>query len=588
MRLSDEFLSELRYRNNIESVVSAYVNLKRTGSTMKGLCPFHNEKTPSFTVYPENGSYYCFGCQNGGDVITFVRNIENLDYMEAVKLLCERSGMNMPETGYDDSAEKLRRKVLEINRETARFFHRCLMDEKIGVRARQYCNERRLSQNTVRHFGLGYAPDDWSMLVNHLKKLGYREEDMVLANVASRGRNGGVYDRFRHRFMFPIIDLRGNVIAFGGRKFPEDTASQGKYLNTNDTPVYKKSRTLYAMNFAKDSKDKRIILVEGYMDVISLHQAGFTNAVACCGTAFTPDQAQMIARYTDEVIVSLDSDGAGQKAARAAIEQLNKAGIKLRVLQIEGGKDPDEYIKTYGAERFKMLLDGAKNEIEFQLSGAKAKYDTTLDADKVSYLNDAIKILAAVSSQIAVDVYAGKLSEELKVDKQVILTQVSKNRKQLLSRKQKETMQAFTSPKVTRDEINPEATMHKRAAIAEEMIISILMRNPELADKTFSELSSDDFLTSFHRSVYTALKEIMSGTKSFDITKMSQEFSPQEMGRIVMIQNKSATVSDANGTLYDCMAVLREEHQKANSNKPADMSTDDWAQALHNLRDNKK
>ncbi len=587
MRLSDDFLSELRYRNSIESVVSAYVNLRRTGSTMKGLCPFHNEKTPSFTVYPENGSYYCFGCQNGGDVITFVRNIENLDYMEAVRLLCQKSGLNMPETGYDDSAEKLRRTVLAINRETARFFHNCLIDEKLGKRAREYCNERQLLPKTIRHFGIGYAPDDWSLLCNHLKSKGFKEEDMVIANVASRGRNGGVYDRFRHKFIFPIIDLRGNVIAFAGRKFPEDTQIKGKYLNTNDTPVYKKSKVLYALNFAKDSKDSRLILCEGYMDAISLHQAGFTNAVACCGTAFNAEQAKLISRYTDEVVVALDSDGPGQKAAMLAIEQLTKAGLKLKVLQIEGGKDPDEYIKTYGPDKFRALLDGSKNEIEFQLSTAKAKYDITLDSDKVSYLNDAVKILAEVSSNIAVDVYAGKLAKELDVDKQVIMNQVESSKKQIRYKKEKKFFGDLTAT-YKRDEINPEATAYKRASIAEETIISVIMKNPNLADYAFEKLSSDDFLTSFNKSVYEALKKVLSDSNIFDITKISQDFSPGEMGRIVLIQNKATAIGDAKDTLDDCLAVLKEEKDKHKNSNPSDMSTDDWQEALHKIGKNKK
>ena len=308
MRLSDEFLSEIRYRNPIEEVISSYVDLKTSGNTLKGLCPFHNEKTPSFTVYPATASYYCFGCQNGGDVVTFVRQIENLDYVEAVKLLADRAGMSMPESGYDDSGERLRKRMLAINRETARFYHNCLKDKNVGAKGYRYFKERGLADETIVRFGLGYAPDSGFALCNHLKNLGYTESELILANVAGKSRNGRAYDRFRNKVMFPWIDLRGNVIAFGGRKMPDDDSSYGKYINTSDTPVYKKSRNMYALNFAKNAKTDTLILCEGYMDAIAMHQAGVTNAVACCGTAFTDEMASLLSRYAKEIIVMLDSD----------------------------------------------------------------------------------------------------------------------------------------------------------------------------------------------------------------------------------------------------------------------------------------
>ncbi|MBQ2676998.1 MAG: DNA primase [Clostridia bacterium] len=586
IRLSDEFLSEIRYRNRIEDVISSYVNLKRTGNTMKGLCPFHNEKTPSFTVYPENGSYYCFGCQNGGDVITFIRNAENLDYIEAVKYLADRSGMSMPESGYDDSAEKMRKTLLEINRETARFYHSCLIDPKIGKRGLDYFYQRQLTPTTIKKFGLGFAPDGFYNLVNHLKSLGYKENDMILANVAGRGKNGGAYDRFRGKVMFPIIDLRGNVVGFGGRKLPGDEGA--KYINTSDTPVYKKTKNMYAMNLAKNSKSESIILCEGYMDVIALHQAGFTNAVAALGTAFTEDQATLISKYAKEVIITMDSDEAGQKASKRAIDIVNKTGLKIRVLQIEGGKDPDEYIKTYGAERFKLLLEGAKNDIEFNLFSAKAKYDTDTDAGRLQYLNDAVEILAGVNNEIAQNIYAGRLSDELSVDKQVLTNRIKALYKKRAGARQKEQLREMTSPTVRRDDINPEAVRHKRAAAAEEIIISILMLNPELCTTAFEQLSEEEFITSFNRRLYKALKTALSTSKAFDITMISSEFSPAEMGRIVLIQNKATVYKDSRRELNDCIAVLKEENNKLQKIDSSNMDNDEFAKAMQKIAKNKK
>ena len=308
--LSESFISELKARNDIEEVISSYVNVKRRGRNLVGLCPFHSEKTPSFTVYPDSQSFYCFGCGAGGDVVTFVKKIENLDYIEAVKSLAQRAGLAMPEDGYDDSYAKLKTRVLEINRETARFYHQCLISP-VGKKALEYLRGRGLSDNTIRRFGLGFAPESWDAVIKHLRGKGFTFDEMAAAAVAVKSARGSYYDQFRGRVIFPIIDIRGNVIAFGGRLMD----GQGpKYLNSPDTPVFKKSRNLFALNYAKSSKESALILAEGYMDVVALHQAGFTNAVATLGTALTAEQARMISQYAAEVVIAYDSDGAGQKA----------------------------------------------------------------------------------------------------------------------------------------------------------------------------------------------------------------------------------------------------------------------------------
>ncbi|MBR4889149.1 MAG: DNA primase, partial [Clostridia bacterium] len=314
MPLPDSFLQELKARSDITDVISGYVTLKRRGRNHVGLCPFHNEKSPSFNIYPENGSFYCFGCGVGGDVITFIRRIENLDYMEAVRFLAQRAGLTVPENSVDDSMAQLRRRVLEVNRETARFFHTTLMSPE-GKPGLDYFTRRGLSPATIRHFGLGYAPESRFALVNHLRSKGFTKDEMVQANVAFLSRNGNPVDRFTARAMFPIIDLRGNVVAFGGRIL---TNEKPKYINTSDTPVYHKSSGLFAMNFAKNENSDTLILAEGYMDVIALHQAGFRTAIASLGTALTGEQARIIARYAKEAVICYDSDEAGQKAASRA------------------------------------------------------------------------------------------------------------------------------------------------------------------------------------------------------------------------------------------------------------------------------
>ena len=397
MALGEEFLSELRMRTDIENLISSYVVLKRRGKTLVGLCPFHNEKTPSFTVYPESQSFYCFGCGSGGDAVTFLRKIENLDYIDAVKALADKAGMTMPdEGGYDKTISDKRRRILEANRAAARYFHSCLMAPE-GREALEYLLRRGLTKKTIASFGLGFAPNSWHSLIDHMRSLGFTRQELVSANLANesiKNDRKNVYDNFRKRLMFPVIDIRGNVVAFGGRVLDD---SKPKYINTSDTLVYKKGQGIFALNLAKNgNSERKLILAEGYMDVIALHQAGFTNAVACLGTALTKEQAGIIARYADEVILSYDNDGAGQAAATRAIQIFSKTGIKIRVLSLSGGKDPDEIIKNHGPERFRALLQGAANDTEYKILKARNKYDVS------TYLGQDVS--QAPSKQFAVNI----------------------------------------------------------------------------------------------------------------------------------------------------------------------------------------
>lgn len=586
MKFSEDFINELRYKNPIEEVISSYVVLKRTGSTLKGLCPFHNERTPSFTVYPNTNSFYCYGCQAGGDVVSFIRTAENLDYVEAIKLLADRAGMAMPESGYDDSVEKLRRKVLSINRETAKFFFKCLIEKEDDGIGLKYFASRQLSAETIKKFGLGYAPDSFDKLKNHLKSLGFSENDMIVANVCGKSqKTGRAYDRFRKKVIYPIYDLRGNVIAFGGRKFPGDDGA--KYINSSDTPVFKKSKNLYGLNFAKNSGSETAILTEGYMDTIALHQAGFHNAVGALGTSFTAEQANLLSRYFKEIVVTMDIDEAGQKATKRAIEILKTTGIKIRILQVEGGKDPDEYIKEYGAERFRLLLEGAKNDIEFKLVSIKSGVDFNSDAGKLDYLNGAVEVLADVSDEIARNLYAGRISDETGVDKKTIISRVNNIRKAKERKKLKKTLMDYTAPKYKTETVNPKAGQYKRAAAAEETVLSIMMQYPQLLDYICENINEDDFLTDFNKDLFIKLKEILSKSTEFNESYLSDCYDAKQLGRVVKIRTKVIN-SKTEQVIDDCIKVIKDEKDKLGIVSSKDMTDEDFKNAMELLKKNKK
>ena len=416
--IPQEYIQEVVRRNDIEELIGQYVQLRRRGRTLVGLCPFHNEKSPSFTVYPDTQSFYCFGCGAGGDAITFVRKINNLSYVESVKQLASRAGMPMPEE--DDKEGRARSRLLEINRCAARYFYEQLNQRTPeAAAARRYWKEKRgLSDGAIRRFGLGYAPDDFSGLLHYLRQRGFREEELENSGLVKRSQKGNLYDIFRHRVMVPIIDVRGNIIAFGGRVLDD---SKPKYINSPETMVYKKSRTLFALNVAKKSTSKRFILCEGYMDVISMHEAGFDTAVCACGTALTAEQVKLLSEYAEETVLCYDSDEAGQKATERSLHLFENSPVKVTVLSIPGAKDPDEFIRTYGRDRFEMILNGTSNPTEFELGKAKKKYDLRTDDGRLEYIREAIGILAGSGvSPTARDVYAGRIAGETGVAKQAV------------------------------------------------------------------------------------------------------------------------------------------------------------------------
>lgn len=577
MRLSDAFLEQLRANTDIESVISPYVNLRRRGKNLVGLCPFHNEKTPSFTVYPENGSFYCFGCGVGGDVITFVRRMENLDYMEAVKQLADRAGMALPEDGYDDTLAKKRTAVLAANRAAAKFFHAQLYTEQ-GRRALDYFLDRGLAPETIRHFGLGFAPNDWRALKRHLNEQGFDDVLLESANLLRRSdKNGKVsyYDNFRNRVMFPIIDPRGNVIAFGGRVLDD---SKPKYINTSDTLVYKKSNGVFALNFAKNGNDGKLIIAEGYMDVIALHQAGFTNAVACLGTALTKEQANLLSRYADTIILSYDADEAGQKATTRALGIFGTTGMEIKVLHLEGGKDPDEIIKNYGAQRFQAIIDGAANDTEYRLLKARQGIDLATDDGKVKYLSVAAEILAEIGSPVEVDVYASRLAHELGVDKLAIQSQVKYKREGLKKRRAVKREQEQTRLLINgQNTKNPERAQHLRAAKAEETLIASLMRNPDFYNKLKDGLSADYFVTALNRRIFSVVLSRLEEGGNTEPYFLSSEFTPDEMDEVERIFRSAAQLSNTVDECADCIKILKEEKNKPETVKASELSDEDFA-----------
>lgn len=556
MALSDSFLQELKMKTDIEDVISTYVTLKRRGATLVGLCPFHNEKTPSFTVYPATQSFYCFGCGAGGDAITFLKKIENLDYLDAVKTLAQRAGLQMPQEGFDDSLSKRRRRILEMNREAARFYHSVLLspEGKVGY---DYYIGRALSAATINHFGLGFAPNQWDALLKHMRAKGYQPAELVDAGLARKGQKG-YYDNFRNRVMTPIIDVRGNVIAFGGRVLDD---SKPKYINTGDTLVYKKTNELFALNFAKDSKEDALILCEGYMDVIAMHQAGFTNAVAGCGTALTTEQVRLISRYAKEVILTYDADEAGQKALQKAMTLFDQTDVKVRIPALVGGKDPDEIIRTYGRDKFKGMLEGASNETEFRLLALRRQYNLAITQGKIDFIGGALQILATLPP-VEQDLYVSRLSEELGVERQnmkvqlqdLVARQGNRREKREFNRIVQENMR-----KTARETMATDASLRKLRA--EDRLISLLLRYPDCS-RLCKDFDPQWLTPGFAQRVFTLILQRLENGDGTELMDLRDRLTDDEMGRLSGIIARGGESADAKLEFSDCLQTIRAEQQK--------------------------
>ena len=582
LAIPQSVIEEIKYKSDLESVISSYITLKRRGKNLIGLCPFHGEKTPSFTVYPENGSFYCFGCKVGGDVFTFIKLIENLDYIDAVKLLAERCGVTVIEGTKDNSLHNLKNTIYEINRETARFYYSNL-SKPAGKWAMDYYLSRGLTPATIKSFGLGVALSEWDSLVKHLRSKGFSPEDMVQADVAVKSSKGTYFDRFRDRSMFPVINVRGNVIAFSGRRRTEDK-TVAKYVNTKDTLVYNKSQNLFALNLAKANCSEQMILVEGNFDAVSLHQAGFKNTVAPLGTAFTKEQALLMSRYTKEVIICFDSDLAGEAAIDKAFNTLSGTGLSVKVLRLPVGKDPDEFLKSNKPSEFQKLIDTAVPETSYKLLKAADSIDSDSQEAKIKYLNNAVEILSKNNDPIAVDYYLSKLSKDYDVSKEALKTKIAQIKRSRENAKRKIESKKIIEQRIDREDINPERFGNERAVSAEEMIISIIMKHPDLFKIATSELSEESFVTTLNRRIYKEVCDQLSRSEYFSISDLGDRFSPKEGGYMAKLLNTGFEGDRPKSVLIDCISVLKSE--KSMKNVATD--NDDWASQMRKIAENKK
>ena len=579
-----EIIDEIRSRCSVEDVIGSYVSLKRAGSNVKGLCPFHSEKTPSFTVYPDSQSFYCFGCGAGGDVITFTMKYHNLDYVGAVEYLANRAGISIPQSGEIREEKGIARKrIYELNLAVARYMRDCLFDPQLGGEAMNYlANERKLSPATIKRFGLGFAPNHPFLMLQHLRSLGFTDEEMIAGYIEAKSqKTGKPYSIFRNRVMFPIIDTSGNVIAFGGRVMDD---SKPKYLNSSDTPAFKKSRNLFALNYAKGECADKMILCEGYMDVIALHAAGFPYAVATLGTAITSEQARLMTRYTKKVIITYDSDEAGQKATDRAMRILAEVGMDVRVLSMNGAKDPDEYIKKYGANQFSKLLDESRHGFYYKLDGIISKHDISIPDEKIKAADELSSLIAEFESGVEREVYTSAAAEKLGVAADVLKNDVERKRRRMIrAAKAKTEQNVRLQARGIGDKVNPDAAKYVAATAAEEAILGLMLEFPEhraaVASKKL-ELCADDFVTELGKRIFEAVCELENGESGFDYSLLGEKFSPDEMGRMQkMIRMRRELSENGREVLQSSIDRLRAESKKANAK-----SADDRIAALEAKR----
>ncbi|MBR7184677.1 MAG: DNA primase [Clostridia bacterium] len=568
-----EFIEELKARCDLEEIIRTYIPLKRAGANLSGCCPFHSEKTPSFTVFPDK-HFYCFGCGAGGDVITFIMRQENLDYMGAVEYLANRAGLTVPRDGERRDEGGRRTRVLEMNREAARYF-RAMLFSPAGSEAMAYLTGRGLDGATIKRFGLGYAPASFGGLCDHLHKLGYTDEEMVTAFLCGKSRKTGrPYDYFRNRVMFPIIDVSGNVIAFGGRVMDD---SKPKYLNTSDTPAFKKSRNLFALNYAKGNCSEQMILCEGYMDVIALHAAGFLCAVATLGTAITAEQARLMTKYTQRVVISYDSDEAGQRAAQKALRILGEVGLETRVLRMNGAKDPDEYIKNHGADRFRQLLANSVTGFAYRLDNVLAQHDPAIPEEKIKASAELCRIIAGSYSHVEREVYLAEAAKRLELPVDVLRNDVEREAKRLSrERRQQESRDAQAAAAGFGDRVNPDMAKNMRIARAEETVLGLMLLYDEHRAAVASgkiELTEADFFTAFGRRVFSAVLALETSDGGFDVGLLGAQFSPEEIGRIERMRLGRRELSE-NGisVLRESAALLREDAQRRNAEQGGALS----------------
>ena len=561
--ISKEIIEEIKRRNDIIDVISTYVALKRAGSNHNGLCPFHSEKSPSFTVFDDH--FYCFGCGAGGDVITFIMKAENLDYVGALEFLARRAGITIPTDPREEEKGVRRTRVLDMNREAAKFFHDRLKNDKVAL---GYLTRRGLSGSVIKHFGLGFAPPSFGELTDHMHKLGYTDEELQVGFLAGKSqKTGRAYDYFRNRVIFPIINTSGEVVAFGGRVMDD---SKPKYLNTSDTPAFKKSKNLFALNYAKNHCAEQMILCEGYMDVIALHAQGFQNAVATLGTALTSEQARLMKKYTKTVLISYDSDEAGQMAANKAFTLLGEAGLETRILRMEGAKDPDEYIKKFGKLGFQKVIDSSYTRFDYKFESILKKFDIETAEGRIKASDATAEEISHVFSTVERDIYIKKAANALSISSDSLKMDVeSKIRRRRRKDEKEEKQKLIQASAGYGDRVNPDRLKNLKASAAEELILGIMLKHPEyismVASGKFS-VSAEDFVSEFSRKVFEC---IMTTRGEFDIGMLNSEFTEAQMARIIKMQVARQGLSNTDAVFADGIKTLKE------SSKKTDMSIED-------------
>ena len=566
MPFPESFLTELTERNDIVDVVSGYVRLsKRSGANLFGLCPFHSEKTPSFSVSPDKQIYHCFGCGKGGGVINFIMEIENLSFPEAVEFLARRVNMPVPEEANDRESRK-RGRMLALNRDAARFFYEQL-STPAGAEGRDYMARRRIGRATATNFGIGYAPDTWDSLIRAMRDKGYTDFEMFDAGLVRRGKNGGFYDTFRKRLMFPVIDVRGNVIGFSGRILGD---GEPKYMNSPETLAFNKSRNLFALNLAKKSKSGYIILSEGNIDVVSLHQVGFDSAVASLGTSLTPEQARLLSRYTKEVIIAYDNDGAGVKAAQRAIGILEKLELKVRVLQMTGAKDPDEFIQLRGAEAFRNLLEGSEDQIDYRLRSVREKYELSADEQKVAFLQEASDLVARLPGPVDRQVYAMRVAEIAGVNAEAVTAEVERRRRRMLRSAQRSESRKQSQPGQQRQ---PEQKSLRytdpASAMAEEGVIRLLYLEAELA-RRMPLPEAESFSSPALAHIYSVIRDKLERGEDVNTATLSGQLTGEEMSLLVQLLQKPERLSNAAEALGDYIKKIQDQAERRNAAGKAD------------------
>jgi len=560
MAFSEHFLDELISRNDIVDVVGSYVSLtKRSGNNMFGLCPFHNEKTPSFSVSSDKQIYHCFGCGKGGGVINFIMEIEGLSFPDAVEFLAKRAGIPVPDNDTPEEVRNRRTRILNLNRDAARFFYSNL-SQPAGKSAVEYIARRGINKEMVTKFGLGCAPDSWNSLTDAMIKKGYTIDELLDAGLVKKSRNGGgVYDTFRNRLMFPVIDIRGSVVGFSGRILDD---GEPKYLNSPDTAVFNKSRNLFALNLAKKTKRDMIILAEGNVDVVALHQAGFDCAVASLGTSLTPEQVKLLERFTNNVVIAFDSDGAGVKAAQRAIKLFENTGINVKVLRMTGAKDPDEFIKKRGPDAFQVLLEKSENHIEYRLLEVKNKYDLETDEGRVQFLTEATELLAGLNNSVEREVYGRRAAEYAGVTADAVQNEVKKAFKRKIAANRKKQERTDLKPTLAAQPKEKSIRYaNVNSAVAEEGIIRLLLIDPTLL-KTVNDLQPEEFTSPVLGKVFALVKKRFESDRNISISSLASELEPEEISHLTYVVQKPETLKNAASALKDYIEKIRTEKLK--------------------------